>query len=58
MPRAALQAAKSRGFALGRNGAQRLAPANRAAELTPRGISTPRGGQWHPQTVTGPVAKP
>jgi hypothetical protein len=41
-----------------RNGAQRLAPANRAAELTPRGISTPRGGQWHPQTVTGPDRSP
>jgi hypothetical protein len=22
-----------------------------AGELTARGISTPRGGQWHPQTV-------
>jgi DNA invertase Pin-like site-specific DNA recombinase len=76
--KAALQAAKSRGVVLGRNGANRLAPANRAAamdrarelkpiltelagsgmsarqiaaELTARGISTPRGGQWHPQTV-------
>jgi hypothetical protein len=22
-----------------------------AAELTARGITTPRGGRWHPQTV-------
>jgi DNA invertase Pin-like site-specific DNA recombinase len=76
--KAALQAAKARGVRLGRNGADRLAPANRAAaieradqlkpilaemagagmsarrmagELTARGIATPRGGVWHPQTV-------
>ena len=77
--KAALQAAKARGIRLGRNGAERLAPANRAAamnragqlkpiltalsaagmshrkiatELTARGISTPNGGRWHPQTVS------
>jgi DNA invertase Pin-like site-specific DNA recombinase len=76
--RAALQAAKSRGVRLGRNGAERLAPANKAlaverakklhpvltdliasgaslrqiaAELTKRGVGTPRGGRWHPTTV-------
>jgi DNA invertase Pin-like site-specific DNA recombinase len=76
---AALQAAKRRGVVLGRNGTERLAPANRAAamdracplkpilaeltsaglsmraiasELTARGVPTPRGGRWHPQTVT------
>jgi DNA invertase Pin-like site-specific DNA recombinase len=76
--KAALQAAKARGVVLGRNGANRLALANRAAAmdrarelkplltelagsgmsarqiaaaLTARGVSTPRGGQWHPQTV-------
>jgi DNA invertase Pin-like site-specific DNA recombinase len=76
--KAALQAAKARGVKLGRNGVERLAPANgvaaieRAArlkptltelmgagmsvrqivaELTSRGVSTPRGGRWHPQTV-------
>ena len=76
---AALQAAKRRGVVLGRNGAEILAPANRAAamkragqlklvlvelsgtgmsirqiaaELTARGIPTPRGGKWHPQTVS------
>jgi DNA invertase Pin-like site-specific DNA recombinase len=76
--RAALQAAKARGIRLGRNGADRLAPANKAAaikraqelmpvlsdltaaglsarqiaaELTKRGIATPRGGHWHPTTV-------
>ena len=25
---------------------------NIAAELTAGGITTPRGGQWHPRTVT------
>ena len=76
--RAALQAAKARGVRLGRNGAERLAPANKAAamdragelrpvltelagagmsvrriaaELTARGIPTPRGSRWHAQTV-------
>jgi DNA invertase Pin-like site-specific DNA recombinase len=76
--RAALQAAKARGVRLGRNGAERLAPANKAlaverakrlhpmltdliasgaslrqiaAELTKRGVGTPRGGRWHPTTV-------
>jgi DNA invertase Pin-like site-specific DNA recombinase len=76
--KAALQAAKARGVRLGRNGAERLAPANKAAaveraknlhpvladliasgaslrqmaaELTTRGIGTPRGGRWHPTTV-------
>ena len=76
---AALQAAKRRGVVLGRNGAEILAQANRAAamkragqlklvlvelsgtgmsirqiaaELTARGIPTPRGGKWHPQTVS------
>ena len=77
--RAALQAAKARGTRLGRNGAERLAPNNKAAamnraeqlkpvlgelvaagmsarqiaaELTTRGVPTPRGGRWHPQSVT------
>ena len=77
--KAALQAAKARGTRLGRNGAERLAPNNKAAainraeqlkpllgqlvaagmsarqiaaELTARGVPTPRGGRWHPQTVT------
>jgi DNA invertase Pin-like site-specific DNA recombinase len=76
--KAALLAAKSRGVRLGRNGAERLAPANKAAaveraknlypvladliaggaslrqiaaELTKRGIGTPRGGRWHPTTI-------
>lgn len=74
--KAALQAAKARGVRLGRNGAEHLAPAHKAAaakrarelgpilqelagmssrqiatELTRRGICTPRGGRWHPQTV-------
>jgi DNA invertase Pin-like site-specific DNA recombinase len=76
--KAALQAAKARGVRLGRNGAERLAPANKAAaveraknlhplladliasgaslrqiaaELTKRGIGTPRGGRWHPTTI-------
>ncbi len=74
--KAALQAAKARGVQLGRNGAEYLAPAYKAAaierarqlqpvlqglkgmsareiaaELTRRGIRTPRGGRWHPQTV-------
>lgn len=76
--KAALQAAKARGARLGRNGAERLAPNNKAAamnraeqlkhvfgelvaagmsarqiaaELTARGVPTPRGGRWHPQTV-------
>jgi DNA invertase Pin-like site-specific DNA recombinase len=74
----ALHAAKARGVRLGRNGAERLAPANKAAaaeraknlrlvladliasgaslrqiaaELTKRGIGTPRGGRWHPTTI-------
>jgi DNA invertase Pin-like site-specific DNA recombinase len=77
--KAALRAAKALGVRLGRNGAERLAPANKAAaveratrlkpilaeltasgmsarqiatELTSRRIVTPRGGRWHPQTVT------
>jgi DNA invertase Pin-like site-specific DNA recombinase len=77
--KAALQAAKARGVRLGRNGAEVLAPANRAkameragqlepvlaeliaagmsqrkiaAELTARGIATPNGGRWHPQSVS------
>lgn len=74
--KAALQAAKARGVRLGRNGAERLAPAYKAAaverarelgpilqelagmsareiaaELARRGVRTPRGGRWHPQTV-------
>ena len=76
--KAALQAAKARGVRLGRNGADRLAPAYRAqalkrarqlfpilaelkrdgmsarriaAELTARGIQTPTGARWHPQTI-------
>ena len=76
--KAAFQAAKARGVRLGRNGAERLAPANEAAaierakklhpvladliasgaslrqigaELTKRGIGTPRGGRWHPTTI-------
>jgi DNA invertase Pin-like site-specific DNA recombinase len=76
--KAALPAAKARGAQLGRNGAEKLAPANKAAaveravqlkpimaelagagmsarqiaaELTARGIATPRAGRWHPQTV-------
>jgi DNA invertase Pin-like site-specific DNA recombinase len=76
--KAALQAAKARGVRLGRNGAERLAPANKAAaveraknlhpvladliasgaslrqiaaELTKRGIGTPRGGRWHATTI-------
>ena len=74
----ALAAAKLRGIRLGRNGAERLAPAYRAeamerarqlapllaelkgtgmsarqmsAELTNRGIPTPKGAGWHTQTV-------
>jgi DNA invertase Pin-like site-specific DNA recombinase len=74
----ALAAAKARGTKLGRNGAERLAPAYRAeaierarqlaplltefkaagmsarqigAELTARGIATPTGARWHPQSV-------
>jgi DNA invertase Pin-like site-specific DNA recombinase len=74
----ALAAAKARGIRLGRNGADRLAPAYRAqamdrarqlasmlaelreagmparqmaTELSARGIATPSGGRWHPQTV-------
>jgi DNA invertase Pin-like site-specific DNA recombinase len=77
--KAALQAAKARGIRLGRNGADVLAPANRAkameraaqlqpvlaklvtagmshrkiaTELTARGVPTPQGGRWHPQTVS------
>ena len=73
----ALAAAKARGIRLGRNGADRLAPAYRAqamdrarqlapmlaelreagmsarqmaTELSARGIATPSGGRWHPQT--------
>lgn len=74
--KAALQDAKARGVRLGRNGAEYLAPAYKAAaverarelapilqelsgmsagdiaaELTRRGVPTPRGGGWHPQTV-------
>jgi DNA invertase Pin-like site-specific DNA recombinase len=74
----ALAAAKARGIRLGRNAAERLAPAYRAeamerahqlapvlaelknagmsarqmaTELTARGILTPTGARWHPQTV-------
>ena len=74
--KAALAAAKARGKALGRYGAETLAPAHRAAaqvraeelrpilielsgkstraiaaELTARGIPTPRGGRWQAQSV-------
>ena len=54
--KAALQAAKARGIRLGRNGADRLAPAHRAeaierARQLARGIPTPTGARWHAQTV-------
>jgi DNA invertase Pin-like site-specific DNA recombinase len=74
--KAALAAAKARGKALGRYGAETLAPAHKAAakaraetlkpilveltgkstrqiaaELTARGIQTPRGGRWQAQSV-------
>ena len=74
--KAALAAAKARGKALGRYGAETLAPAHKAAaqaraeelrpilielsgkstraiaaELTARGIPTPRGGRWQAQSV-------
>ena len=74
--KAALAAAKARGKALGRHGAEILAPAYKAAaqaraeelrpilteiagrstraiaaELTARGIPTPRGGRWQAQSV-------
>ena len=74
--KAALAAAKAQGKALGRYGADTLAPANKAAaqaraeelrpiltvlagkstraiaaELTARGIPTPRGGRWQAQSV-------
>ena len=74
--KAALAAAKARGKALGRHGAEVLAPAYKvaaqaraeelrpilteiagrstkaiAAELTARGIPTPRGGRWQARSV-------
>ena len=77
--KAALAAAKARGEALGRHGAEVLAPAYKvaaqaraeelrpilteiagrstraiAAELTARGIPTPRGGRWQAQSVANP----
>jgi DNA invertase Pin-like site-specific DNA recombinase len=78
--KSALAAAKARGKALGRYGAETLAPAYRAAavaraeelrpilaelagkstraiaaELTARGIATPRGGRWQAQSVANVI---